>query len=290
MTQPRVSVLSHTTCELGEGPTYEAATDTLWWFDILGRKLLEYRFATGTETVHALPEMASALGVVDSGRHLIFTESGLYLRDTASGRLDRVAEIEADNPVTRSNDARVHPSGSFWLGTMGRKVEPKAGSVYWYRAGEVRKLFDGITIINSICFSPSGEIAYFADSRENRLWRVGCDPETGLPAGEPEIFLDHQGQPGSIDGSICDADGNIWNARWGTGRLDAYDPQGARFASIDVPASQCACPAFVGPKADRLVATSSVIPADKHADDPEGGKTFIVDFPVRGVLEPKVVL
>src|SRR5690606_13043026 len=134
--------------------------------------------------------------------------------------------IEADNPATRSNDARVHPCGALWVGTMGRKAETGAGSIYWYREGEVRRLFGDITITNSICFSPDGSVAYFADTRRNLVWRVACDPATGLPVGEPSVLIDHAGQPGGIDGSVCDAEGTIWNARWGTGTLDAYDASG----------------------------------------------------------------
>ena len=44
---------------LGEGATYFPQTDTAWWFDIVGRKLLEHRFADATTTVHDLPFMAS---------------------------------------------------------------------------------------------------------------------------------------------------------------------------------------------------------------------------------------
>ena len=30
-----VTILSAERCHLGEGPTYDATTDTAWWFDIL---------------------------------------------------------------------------------------------------------------------------------------------------------------------------------------------------------------------------------------------------------------
>ena len=35
------SVLSEQRCHLGEGPTYDAAADTAWWFDIVERRLFE---------------------------------------------------------------------------------------------------------------------------------------------------------------------------------------------------------------------------------------------------------
>lgn len=292
MADNRVEILSSTACELGEGPSYDAATDTLWWFDILGRKLFEHRFSDGAEIVHELPLLASAVAVVDERRQLLATETGLQLRDVASGRLELVAPIEADNPATRANDSRVHPSGAFWVGTMGKKAEKHAGAIYWYRAGETRQLFPNVSIPNSICFSPAGDIAYYADSGKNILFRVECDPATGLPASEPSLLVDERGEDGGIDGSVCDAAGNIWNARWGCARLDVYDPAGKRIAQYDMPARQVSCPAFVGPALDRLVVTSAREnqTEDERLADPNGGMTFLAGIPVRGRAEPRVAL
>ena len=285
-------ILSDTPCELGEGPSYDPATDTLWWFDIVGKKLLEYRFADNTEIAHDLPVMAAAIAVVDERRQLIATELGLQLRDVASGGLELVAPIEADNAVTRANDSRVHPSGAFWVGTMGKNAEKHAGAIYWYRAGETRKLFPEVTIPNSICFSPAGDIAYYADTGKNILFRVECDPATGLPTSEPAVLVDLRSAEGGLDGSVCDADGNIWNACWGGARLDVYDPAGKRVASHEMPASQMTCPAFIGRGLDRLAVTSAYAgqsPEDRAAD-PEGGKTFIAGISVKGRAEPRVIL
>lgn len=285
-------ILSDTSCELGEGPSYVPATDTLWWFDIVGKKLLEYRFADNTETAHDLPVMAAAIAVVDERRQLIATELGLQLRNVASGDLELVTPIEADNAVTRANDSRVHPSGAFWVGTMGKNAEKHAGAIYWYRAGETRKLFPEVTIPNSICFSPAGDVAYYADTGKNILFRVECDPATGLPTSEPAVLVDSRGAEGGIDGSVCDADGNIWNACWGGARLDVYDPAGKRVASHEMPASQMTCPAFIGRDLDRLAVTSAYAgqSPEERAADPEGGKTFIAGISVKGRAEPRVIL
>lgn len=292
MSDAQVEVLSHTQCELGEGPSYDPTTDTLWWLDILGRKLIEYRFADRSEIAHDLPLLASAIAIVDERRQLLATETGLHVRDCASGRLELVAPIEADSPGTRSNDSRVHPSGALWVGTMGKKAEKHAGSIYWYRAGETRRLFPDVSIPNSICFSPAGDVAYYADSGKNILFRVECDPVTGLPTSEPALLVDERGEGGGIDGSVCDADGNIWNARWGCARLDVYNPAGKRIAQYDMPAKQVSCPAFVGPALDRLVVTSAREnqTEDERLADPNGGMTFLAGIAVRGKAEPRAAL
>ncbi len=135
--------------------------------------------------------MASAIFAVDAQRQLVLSENGLHVRDRASGALALHTPIEADNPVTRSNDARSHACGAIWLGTMGINEEAGAGAIYHFFQGRLTRLYAGITIPNSICFSPDGAAAYFTDTVTQNLMRVAIDPATALPAGEPSRVL-HQ--------------------------------------------------------------------------------------------------
>ena len=184
MEEVPTSVLCGERCHLGEGPTYDAATDTAWWFDIVERRLFEARLDTGRITIHSLDVMGSALGRIDAHRQLLVADDGLYIRETADGRMTLFRPLEADNAATRSNDARVHPSGTFWIGTMGRQAERGLGAIYALHRGELSRLYDGITIPNAICFSPDGTIGYFADTGKNTLFRVELDAATGLPRGD----------------------------------------------------------------------------------------------------------
>ncbi len=285
------TILAAERCHLGEGPTYDAATDTAWWFDILERRLFEAQLESGRIKVHALDRMASALGRIDAERQLIVAEDGLYVRDVADGRMELFTALEADNPLTRSNDARVHPSGTFWLGTMGRKAEPRAGAIYALHRGRLSRLFADITIPNAICFSPTGDTGYFADTATNVMHRVPLDAATGLPSGDPVPFIRHRGV-GGIDGAVVDADGLIWNARWGGGCVDVYDKTGKHLRSLRVPARQSSCPAFVGRDLSRLLVTSAWQGMDEaaRAGDSEHGRTFILEVGARGRPEPDVKL
>lgn len=292
MSEVAVSVLSEIACHLGEGPSYDARTDTLFWFDILERKLLEMPLSSRQPRIHELPLMASALARVDDERQLLVTETGLQLRNRASGQLEMLTEVEADRPDTRSNDARPHPCGALWFGTMSKRGEHQAGAIYWFFKGEVRRLFSHISVPNSICFSPDGAIGYFADTRENRLYRVACDPETGLPVDDPVLTVEGREMPGSIDGSVVDAKGTLWNARWGGARIDAWSARGELIRSIPMPARQISCPVFIGRDADRLAATSAYEGMDEAARsaDPQAGKTFLLDLEVEGRFDPPVLL
>jgi len=284
-----VSVLCMERCHLGEGPSYDAGTDTAWWFDILERRLFEARLETGRITIHDLPVMASALAWIDAGRQMLAAADGLYLREIASGKLTRVAEIAGEDGPIRSNDARVHQSGTFWISTMGRGGEAGAGAIYAFRSGSVALLFSGLTIPNAICFSPDGCTGYFADTRENTLYRVMLDPVTGLPVEAPSI-LHKRDAAGGLDGAVTDAQGLIWCAIWGGGCVDVYSPRGDRLRSIAMPARQPSCPVFVGPRFDRLLVTSAHenMDADARAADPDHGRTFLADVGAAGRAEPRL--
>ena len=287
-----VSVFSDHVCHLGEGPSYDPATDTLFWFDIVNSQLLEKPFSGGALKVHELGQMASAIAIIDDQRQLIATETGLHVRDVATGRLTLHTAIEADNPLTRSNDSRVHPCGAFWVGTMGKGEEKGAGSIYWFFKGEVRKLFADITVSNSICFSEDGAIAYYTDTSTGLLMRVACDPATGLPIGESKVFVDHRQSKGYVDGSVVDRDGVLWNAVWGGKVIEAYGPDGKLLRSVAMPVTQPSCPAFVGAKANRLAVTSAWKGKDdkQRKLDPQGGMTFLLDIEVNGRFEPRVLI
>lgn len=226
--QVPTTVLSDHPCHLGEGPTYDASTDTAWWFDIREGLLFEARLG-GSIRVHELGRMASALGRIDAERQLIVAEDGLYIRKPVDGAMTLFLPLEADNPATRSNDCRVHQSGTFWIGTMGKNAEPKAGAIYALHRGKISTLFDGISIPNSICFSPDGATGYFTDTPRAVLYAVPLNPATGLPRGEPEVLLRHSGV-GGLDGSCAMPTG-----RYGT-------PAGARAGSMSIlrKASVCA--------------------------------------------------
>lgn len=282
------TVLVDTRLTLGEGPTYDPATDTAWWFDILGKGLIEHRFATGQTITHALPVMGSVLAKVDAERQILATEKGIFIRETGTGALTLLTELEPERPDNRSNDGRVHQSGALWVGTMSKTAADGAGAIYHVAGKTVTRLYDGISIPNSICFSPDASLAYFVDTRVNQMMKVSVDPATGLPTGTPSIHINGRERDGGIDGSVCDAEGGIWNACWGVGAVDHYNKEGKHIARYRLPAAQTTCPAFIGAKADRLLVTTATegLDAEGLAADPEGGKIFLLDVTVKGQHEP----
>lgn len=282
--------LCQTSLHLGEGPSYDPATDTVYWFNIVDAELHELQLSTGRKVVHALPAMSSVLAKIDDKRQAVVSEHGIYIRDRETGSMELVLEIEADMPHMRSNDGRVHPSGALWFGTMTKTGEGRmgAGSIYHVAGRKVTKLYSGISIPNGICFSPDGATGYFVDTIENIIKSVALDPKTGLPAGQPRVFSDERQSGGDADGAVCDADGNVWSAHWGGGSVHQFDPSGKKLAIYKLPTSQTSCPAFIGPNAERMLVTTAAEGMDDatRAAQPQAGFTFDLGIKVHGRFEP----
>lgn len=278
-------------CDLGEGALWHPERRQLFWFDILGKKL--HTVGRDGPQTWSFVELVSAAGWVTRDHLLIAGERDLFLFELESEEIETLAELEAGNPRTRSNDGRADRQGGFWIGTMGKRGgdDPGAGSIYrWYR-GELRKLFGGLTIPNSICFAPDGRTAYFADTVTQKINRVALDAE-GWPSGDPQVFVDLTAEGLFPDGATVDAAGNLWSAQWGAGRVACYSPTGEFLRAVPVDAPHSSCPAFGGPDLTTLFVTT----AREHMDAaalaraPLSGQTFALPDIAAGLPEPRVIL
>lgn len=278
-------IFDDTVCVLGEGPLWHPLRESLLWFDINNKRMFERALDDKQTHTWQFDDCVSAAGWVSANELLIASEHALFLFNTEKGKSENIASLESGNPNTRSNDGRADPLGGFWIGTMGKKAEAKAGAIYRYYRGELRKILSGITIPNSICFSPDGGVAYFCDTPMQRIMKQRLDAE-GWPAGDAELFANVA--PFNPDGSVVDAEGFLWNAQWGGYRVARYNPQGGFVSEVKFEAAQISCPAFGGTDLDRLFATS----ATENLDEPcaDDGKTFLASIRGRGQKEHQVKL
>jgi sugar lactone lactonase YvrE len=276
-------------CELGEGALWHPLREQLFWFDILGKRLLTQD--KGQPKEWSFPDRVSAAGWIDRDRLLIASERGLFEFNIETGATAPLAGLEEENSLTRSNDGRADPLGGFWIGTMGKKAETGAGAIYRLYKGEVRRLFGSITIPNATCFSPDGRTAHFADTVAGRVMRVGLDSD-GWPKGQPEVYLDLTTQGLNPDGAVIDASGAMWLAQWGAARVAAYDPQGQFLRAINFDAPHTSCPSFGGADLTTLYCTTALegMDAAARASHPHAGKTFAAPGVAKGQAEHRVIL
>jgi sugar lactone lactonase YvrE len=276
-------------CELGEGALWHPKRNQLYWFDILGKRLLT-RGTEGPGEWH-FPHLVSAAGWLNKSELLIASEVALFRFDLETGTRRDVLPLEADNAVTRSNDGRADPYGGFWIGTMGKAAEKGAGSIWRYFRGSLRRLYTGLTIPNAICFTANGRTAHFTDTMTAQVMRVALDAD-GWPRGEPSVFLDLAAEGLNPDGAVCDAEGRFWGAQWGAGRVACYGPDGSLIQTVAFDAPNTSCPAFGGPDLSTLFCTTALqhMSAADRTAQPFAGMTFATPGLARGIPEPMVIL
>ncbi|MFV1442267.1 MULTISPECIES: SMP-30/gluconolactonase/LRE family protein [unclassified Phaeobacter] len=277
-------VFSETRCTLGEGPLWHPTRKQLFWFDILEKQLLSV--AGETEIRWQFDDCVSAAGWVDDQTLIMASARALWRFDIETGTRTHLIDLEADQPLTRSNDGRADPWGGFWIGTMGYKAEPGLGAIYRYYRGELRQLVAQQTITNAICFAPDKSCAYFTDTTTGKIMRQPLATKDGWPVGAASVFLDLSNQDFGPDGAIVDAEGRFWNAQWGAGRVAVYTSTGALSEIYPIPTSQASCPSLGGDTLSELFVTT----AADGLNDTAAGRTYRIQTTAKGQREHRVIL
>ena len=275
---------------LGEGILWCDRAQALYWTDIPRATLWRLHPASGERRRWELPERLASLALCeDEGWLLLALASRLAFFRLADGRLETLHAVEPDLP-TRCNDGACDRQGRFVFGTLHEPVSgPKAAIGGFWRLHPDRRLerlpLPGVAISNAIAFSPDGGTLYYCDSLTHR---IDCCAY-GDRLGEPRRFAVLDDPSGEPDGACVDADGNLWNAQWGLGRVVCYGPDGTPRNVLPVPARQPTRPAFGGAALDTLYLTSARegLSDVALAGQPLAGALFRSRLPARGLPEPR---
>ena len=243
---------------LGECVLWCERTGRLLWTDIPAATLWAHEPASGATRSWAMPERLASFALTeDDDRLLLGLASGLAFFEFSSGKVERICEVEPELAGTRINDGRCDRQGRFVFGMFNQDSDPREAIGSFYRLNRDLSLerlpLGKVAIANSICFSPDGITMYYCDSQAKVI--RSCD--YGDEIGEQRVFADLAGEQGEPDGSTIDAEGGLWNARWGAGRLVRYAPDGSVERVLMLGAPQPTCVAFGGPLLDTVYATSA---------------------------------
>ena len=277
---------------LGESVLWNARTARLWWTDIKGRLLFRYDPATRVLAQFETPQRLCTFAfVAGSDRLLAAFESGLAFYDPATGAMEWLYRLEKGIAPIRFNDGRTDRQGRFWAGTMvdGDWPEPLGRLHCLGPDGTVRVQADPVSISNAICTSPDGKRLYFADSPRRTIFAYDLDRKTGTLANR-RIFV-RTPENARPDGANVDAEGFVWVAHWGGGRVVRYAPDGSEDRVVDIPASQPTCIAFGGADMDLLFVTSARagLNADALMRQPEAGSLFVYKTGITGLVDAEYI-
>lgn len=273
---------------VGESPVWDDGV--LRWVDITGRAVHSLA-SDGTVTSHDTGDLACFLALRQTGGAVVGLRNRLAYLDIETGSLKTFLEPEPERPENRFNDAGVDPVGRLWFSTMQNNITvaggPKAmtavtGALYRLdRDGSCVRVLDGIGLPNTLAWSPDAATMYFGDTMTNRIRRYRLDP-----AGDILSADDLHGSPpdGGCDGSALDAQGYLWNARFGAGCLIRFAPDGTVATRVDLPVINPTSCCFGGEDLRTLYVTSArfELTDSELAANPHEGALLALDVGVAG--------
>lgn len=236
---------------LGEGPAWDAKSQTLYWVDILGKRV----YAND----HVLVELDDTIGCLaprQNGNLLLGMRSSFADLEPGSGKLTVLASL-SEPANNRVNDGKCDPAGRFLAGTMDMNEKDASGSLYSFDGNKVTRLLDGIRISNGLAWSVDHKMLYFIDTPTREVKVFDYDAAAGQIA-DPRTAIAIPESLGWPDGMTADTDGNLWIAMWGGAQVTRWDPRSGRLLEqIPIPALQSSSCVFGGRDMNELYVTSA---------------------------------
>ena len=262
-------------CELAEGPLWDASRGLLRWVDILPGRVHALDVTSGTHRSFGVGDTVGTVGLTRSGGLVLALAGGFALSGPDGQDLRPFGDFSVDRSVTRFNDGKPDPWGSFWAGTMAVPEDSGLPSSLYRLSpdGVVTELFGGVGLSNGLDWSDDRRVFYYSDSHAGGVDAFDTDPDTGALSGR-RLFAEVTG--GVPDGLTLDAEGCLWLAVWGSSELRRYTPDGRLDTIVKLPVSQVSSAAFGGTDLSTLYITTArenFTPADLAAE-PHAGDIF----------------
>ena len=282
---------------VGEGATWHADENAVYWTDINRFLVHRHHLADGKTSTWLFDEPVVALSITTRPDLMLVALASKILlwQPNADHRHDHTYSL-ASWPSVRMNDGRTDPRGSFWIGSMRNNVGPngevlEAGGTDGVLVSiapdrSVTQWRDGIGISNTLCWSPDRNTFYFADTLANMVWAHDYAAATGA-IGPPRPFFAgfDRGWP---DGSAMDSEGFLWNCRFGGGCIVRIAPDGSIDRVIDMPVTNVTTAAFGGPDLTTLFVTTASAGAPER--ERLSGSLFAIETNVRGLPENRFIV
>lgn len=268
---------------LGEGPLWVPVEQALYWVDIKAPAVHRLEPGNGERRTWAMPVEIGCIAKRRAGGFVAGTKTGFAYVDLEHDRVTPIANPEPEHPGNRFNDGKCDAAGRFWAGTMDDAEREATGWLYCLDAGLQWRRTDGPYVCtNGPAFAPDGRTAYHTDTMQRVIHAFDLDDDGQLRNKRPFVrFAERDGYP---DGMTVDADGCVWVAHWGGGRVTRFTPRGDADATIALPATQVTSCAFGGAGLDTLYITTAAIGLSEaeRAAQPLAGGLFALRVAQRG--------
>jgi len=237
--------------------------------------------AFGMQDSHAaLPAPLASFHQAAGGGHVLSLGDRVVLVNDAGELTRELATIEHAAEGMRLNEGKVDPFGRWVTGSLDPSGQNQ-GAIYAIDAdGRVQVLVRGIGTSNGFEWSRDGRTMYYSDTNEKTIYRADYSLDAELSNIEV-VTVGH-----SHDGATMDAEGYLWTAIYGEGRVMRFSPDGTEDASIALPAPNVTSVAFGGSDLSVLYVASARenMSAAELRSSPMAGAIFSIQTSTHGFL------
>lgn len=263
-----LEILSSENWIVGEGPTWDEKTKTMYFVDIIGSCYYTMDYLSGKTDKTPLPQQIGCMALCEDGDLILSMQDGVYFR-SPDGSLTLAHE---SMPIKgrRFNDGKVGPDGCYYVGTTD---DNHKGAFYRLSGGALTELFDNCGCSNGLDWTSDTKKMYYCDSREQKIEVFDFSTEDHNLSGRRTI-TDIPLEWGSGDGMTIDANGNLWTALWGGwGVINIDSSTGKVIKKIDIPVEKVSSCCFGGDDMKDLIITTASLNTDL-SEQPKAGYVF----------------
>ena len=271
---------------IGEGAVWDIKQQTLYWVDIMGKKVMSCKNENAYFNTYNIDQMVGTVAICENDLLLLALNHGIYFFNKETKELHRISDPESTLPLNRFNDGKCDPAGRFWAGTM--QIDPinPDGSLYLLHHDlTIEKKIKKLTISNGIIWSLDNSKMYFIDTPTNEIRIYDYNNATGDIKFD-RILIKIDGKSGCFDGMTIDENGNLWVAMYGGSCVNCYDKDtGEVLDVVSLPTSHVTTCAFGGKDLDTLYITTAIngLTDKQLKNEPLAGGLFKVNVGVKGV-------
>lgn len=288
----RIEIVVDVKTTLGEGPVWDVEQQRLYWIDSFDGRVLRCTDDGRELRAWDVGQKIGSMALRKNGdAAIVALQNGLYNLDLPTGDLEQIVNPEPERPNNRLNDGKVDRQGRFIVGSMDTQEDQASAKLYRLDPDlSLHTLDEGIIVSNGPCWSPNGEIFYFADTWSGEIWAYDYNNATGAVANRRTFASVDTSAGGAADGCTVDAEGCLWQALVYAGKLVRYTPDGQVDRVIDMPVKKVTSLTFGGPNLDTLFVTSMAKPPLPcfPTDGQQRGALFAVTgLGVKGIAEQR---
>ena len=288
--QPMVEHIYSSQDEIGESPIWNSDEQALYWLDAEGHCVHRLEPKSGDYQRFSSDLALTAIAFCESGGWLIATKEGLYHWDQKFTQQRFLGDPVAAKQSVRFNDAVVDRQGRLWAGTLNEEqLQAADGELFCMTsASRIKAMARGFSVANGISWSPDGTCLYISNMFQHKV-EVFAQNTTTAELSERRTFISFSEADGMPDGLTVDAQGYLWVALWGGGKVCRYNPQGVLDQTIYLPVANPTRCTFGGPDLTQLYICSAWFGLDdaEKKRQPMAGDLFRVDLSIKGLAEQK---